>query len=61
MVTESAFLDVIRASGVALEHIVCVDGAPDGTLELADLPAHAPSDCDFEATWRRCPGTTCAL
>lgn len=54
VITESRFLDVIRASDPRgrLEHIVCVDGPVEGCLsldELADIPA---PEFDFEAAWR---------
>src|SRR5688500_5681295 len=53
-VTERAFVDRLRAAGegTALERIVLVDGAADGTLALADLPAAARPGFDFEAAWR---------
>ncbi len=36
----------------SFEHIICIDGAPDGTLSLDDLYAAAEDDFDFDATWR---------
>ncbi|SLJ45199.1 fatty-acid--CoA ligase [Mycobacteroides abscessus subsp. abscessus] len=41
VVTEQAFLDVIRATGVALDHIIVVDGPATGTLTLAEVEANA--------------------
>lgn len=54
MVCESRFLPVIREAlpGTAVEHVVCVDGAPDGTVSLADLEANPDPDFDFESSWR---------
>lgn len=52
MICEAAYVDTIRASGAAVDHIVCVDGQPAGTLSVADLLAAAPDDFDFEGTWR---------
>lgn len=52
VICEQQYLDVIRASGATLDHIICVDGAPDGTLSLDDLHAAGNDDFDFEATWR---------
>ncbi len=49
---ERQYVDRIRASGARLEHIVCIDGSPRGTLSLDDLYAAAPADFDFESTWR---------
>src|SRR3954470_17334538 len=55
VVTENAFLDrvlAVRDAVPALEHVVVVDGAPEGTLSLEDVEAAATGDFDFEATWR---------
>ena len=49
---EAQYVERIRASGVPIEYIVCIDGAPDGTLTVDDLSARAPDDFDFESTWR---------
>ncbi|KAA1249381.1 long-chain fatty acid--CoA ligase [Mycobacterium simiae] len=52
VICEQQYIDRIRASGAPIEHIVCVDGAPDGAISLPDLSAAAPADFDFESTWR---------
>ncbi|MEQ0635736.1 AMP-binding protein, partial [Mycobacterium tuberculosis] len=53
VICEQQYVDRVRASGVPIEHIVCVDGAPPGTLSLTDLYAAASGDFfDFESTWR---------
>jgi long-chain acyl-CoA synthetase len=52
VICERQYVDRIRASGAQLEHIICIDGAPDGTLSLDDLYAAAEDDFDFDATWR---------
>lgn len=49
---EAQYVDRIRASGAAIEHIVCIDGTADGALSVDDLLAAAPADFDFDATWR---------
>lgn len=49
---EEQYVDRIRASGAPIEHIICIDGKPEGTLSLDDLYAAAPADFDFESTWR---------
>ncbi|BBY08508.1 fatty acid--CoA ligase FadD11 [Mycobacterium noviomagense] len=49
---EQQYVDRIRASGAQLEHIVCIDGSPEGTLSLDDLYAAGAVDFDFESTWR---------
>ncbi|MDX6586849.1 MAG: long-chain acyl-CoA synthetase [Solirubrobacterales bacterium] len=53
VVTETQFLDTIKAAGVdEIEHIVCVDGAPEGTIGLEELESGGSEDFDFEAAWR---------
>ncbi|MGY0499430.1 AMP-dependent synthetase/ligase [Nocardia sp. FBN12] len=54
VVTESQFLETVRAADVAgrIEHIVCVDGPAEGTLTLDDLAGLASPGFDFDATWR---------
>jgi long-chain acyl-CoA synthetase len=52
VICEQQYVGRIRASGARLEHIICIDGAPDGTLSLDDLYAAAEDDFDFDATWR---------
>src|SRR3984957_6500551 len=52
MICEEQYVDRIRASGAPIEHIVCIDGTPDGTVSEEDLYAAAPDDFDFESTWR---------
>lgn len=49
---EEQYVERIRASAAAIEHLVCVDGHPDGTLSLEDLLAAGHHDFDFESTWR---------
>src|SRR3546814_577727 len=53
VVTEVALLPGILASGVDLDHVVVVDGKPDGaTHTLAEVEALTTADFDFEAAWR---------
>jgi long-subunit acyl-CoA synthetase (AMP-forming) len=52
VICEQQYVDRIRASGAQLEHIVCIDGLPEGTLSLDDLYAAGADDFDFESTWR---------
>ena len=49
---EAQYVDRIRASGANIEHIVCLDGLPEGTLSVDDLIAAGPDDFDFESSWR---------
>ncbi|MGZ4584367.1 MAG: fatty acid--CoA ligase FadD11 [Mycobacterium sp.] len=51
-ICEEQYVDRIRASGAPIEHIVCIDGSPSGTISVDDLYAAAQDDFDFEATWR---------
>ena len=51
--TETALLPVILASGVKLEHVICIDGKPEGaTISLDELEASGDFDFDFEAAWK---------
>ncbi|OCB37459.1 AMP-dependent synthetase [Mycobacterium malmoense] len=52
VICEEQYVDRIRASGAPVEHIVCIDGSPPGTLSVDDVYAAASDDFDFEATWR---------
>ncbi|WP_137875671.1 long-chain fatty acid--CoA ligase [Rhodococcus sp. Q] len=54
MVCESQYLPVIEQAvpGTAVEHIVCVDGAADGTIGLADVESNPDPEFDFDASWR---------
>jgi len=52
VICEPAYVETIRASGASIEHIVCLDGRPDGTLSMEDLLAAADDDFDFESSWR---------
>jgi long-subunit acyl-CoA synthetase (AMP-forming) len=53
VITERQFLETIRAAGVgSLEHVICVDGGPEGTLALAELESLGADGFDFEAAWR---------
>jgi long-chain acyl-CoA synthetase len=52
VICEEQYVDRIRASGAAIEYIVCIDGSPEGTLSLDELYAAAPDDFDFDSTWR---------
>src|SRR6201996_3071190 len=52
VICEEQYVDRIRASAGAVEHIVCIDGSPEGTLSLDDLYAAGGDDFDFESAWR---------
>lgn len=52
IICEAQYVERLRASGAAIEHIVCLDGSPDGTMSVDDLIAASADDFDFEASWR---------
>ena len=56
VVTEPAFLPQVRAAldrgAAAVERIVLVDGAQEGTISLAALEELEPAAFDFDASWR---------
>ncbi|MCA1846994.1 MAG: AMP-binding protein, partial [Actinobacteria bacterium] len=52
MVCDAAFAERIRAAGGVVEHVVCVDGNPAGTVSLKELEALGVPGFDFEAAWR---------
>ncbi|MGW0182472.1 AMP-dependent synthetase/ligase, partial [Nocardia sp. NPDC003345] len=52
VITEQQFLDVIRAAGVPIEHLVVVDGPAEGAKTLADLENNPDPDFDFETAWQ---------
>jgi long-chain acyl-CoA synthetase len=49
---EQQYVERIRRSGARIEHIIAIDGAPDGTLPYEDFLAGGSDDFDFESTWR---------
>jgi long-chain acyl-CoA synthetase len=49
---EAQYVDRIRACGAQVGHIVCIDGAPGGTLTVDELLAAGSADFDFESSWR---------
>ncbi len=55
MVVEMQFLDRAReamAQAGEVEHVVVVDGHPEGTISMTELEAADPDSFDFEAGWR---------
>ncbi|MET8650448.1 AMP-dependent synthetase/ligase [Nocardia aurea] len=52
MITEQQFLPRLLQSGVAFDHIICVDGLSPGVMSLAQLVSMSAPDFDFEARWR---------
>ncbi|MET8776998.1 fatty acid--CoA ligase FadD11 [Nocardia sp. NPDC004654] len=52
VICEEQYVERVRGCGAPIETIVCVDGAPQGTIGVDELMASAAADFDFEATWR---------
>ncbi|MFI5719216.1 AMP-dependent synthetase/ligase [Nocardia sp. NPDC051750] len=52
VITEQQFLDTIRAAGVALEHLIVIDGTAEGTTTLAELESNPDPAFDFDAAWQ---------
>lgn len=55
VITEAQFVPAVLATiagGSAVEHVVCVDGKPEGTMSLAELEAGADPTFDVDASWR---------
>lgn len=56
VICEPQYVATLTAAGIALDHIICVDEAPVGTLSVEQLRAAAAADFDFETTWRAVRG-----
>ncbi|MFC9664433.1 fatty acid--CoA ligase FadD11 [Nocardia sp. NPDC127606] len=56
VICEPQYAKLIASSGVDVDHIVCVDEAPEGTLSVAELLAAGRDDFDFDAAWRAVRG-----
>ncbi|MEU5841309.1 long-chain fatty acid--CoA ligase [Rhodococcus sp. NPDC047139] len=54
MITEEQFVPVLRQAigDTKVEHLVCVDGKPEGVMSLDDLEAAADPAFDFDASWK---------
>lgn len=52
VITERQWVDMIKAAGGAVEHIICVEDGVEGTTCLADLEASRTEEFDFTTTWR---------
>ncbi|HEY2705111.1 MAG TPA: AMP-binding protein [Candidatus Dormibacteraeota bacterium] len=52
---EARFAGIVLAAAAAsgVEHVICVDGAPEGTVALERLEAEGEGDVDLEAAWRQ--------
>jgi long-subunit acyl-CoA synthetase (AMP-forming) len=64
VICEAQFAERIDEArrGSAVEHVICIDGAPGGTVALADLEEAPAGGFDFEASWRAVePGDVATL
>ncbi|MFI6172686.1 AMP-dependent synthetase/ligase [Nocardia sp. NPDC051052] len=54
VVCETQYAATVFAStdGARVEHVVCVDGTPDGTITLDEVKARGVQGFDFDAAWR---------
>jgi long-chain acyl-CoA synthetase len=55
VVCEKQFVPQILAAaqlGGKIEHVICVDGEPDGTVTLASVEAKPAEGFDFDSVWR---------
>ncbi|SEA61508.1 MULTISPECIES: long-chain fatty acid--CoA ligase [unclassified Mycobacterium] len=54
VICEAQYVDVVRAAadGTGVEHVICIDGAPEGAASIEDIEATGDADLDFEASWR---------
>jgi long-chain acyl-CoA synthetase len=52
VVCEEQYVERIRRSGAAVEHVVRVDGAPEGTISVEELVGRGSPAFDFDAAWR---------
>ena len=54
MITEEQFVPVLRQAigDTKVEHLVCIDGKPEGTMSLDDLEDAADPSFDFDAAWK---------
>ncbi|WP_067822524.1 fatty acid--CoA ligase FadD11 [Nocardia inohanensis] len=56
VICEAQYVPRVRASGVPIETIVCVDGPVPGTLSVQELIAAGREDFDFDARWQSITG-----
>jgi long-chain acyl-CoA synthetase len=55
VITEAQFVPALleaKAKTEGFEHIVCIDGAPEGTIGLDEVIEAAPEDFDLDEHWR---------
>lgn len=52
LICEERHIERITTIGDAVEHIVCIDGVPAGTVSAAELLAAGAQDFAFDSAWR---------
>ncbi|RDI44957.1 AMP-binding enzyme [Nocardia mexicana] len=52
VICEPQYVERVRDSEAVVEHIVCLDDAPAGTISVAELIAGGDPSFDFAATWQ---------
>lgn len=56
VICEPQYVARLRSCGAELDHIVCLDETPTGTLSVSDVIAAARTGFDFDAAWREVRG-----
>ncbi|WP_280317375.1 fatty acid--CoA ligase FadD11 [Nocardia wallacei] len=52
VICEARYVDTVRAAGVAMDTLVCLDDPVPGTVGVAQLMSMGRPDFDFDAAWR---------
>ncbi|WP_280364577.1 fatty acid--CoA ligase FadD11 [Nocardia wallacei] len=52
VICEAQYVDTVRAAGVAMDTLVCLDGPVPGTVGVAELISLGRPDFDFAASWQ---------
>jgi long-chain acyl-CoA synthetase len=54
VICEQQYVETIlkAKSGTSVEHLICIDGEPDGTISLDEVERAGEESFDFEAAWR---------
>jgi long-chain acyl-CoA synthetase len=54
VICEQQYVETILAAkaGTSVEHVICIDGEPEGTIPLADVEQTGGGSFDFDAAWR---------
>jgi long-subunit acyl-CoA synthetase (AMP-forming) len=52
VICEAQYVERVRRCGATVEHLVCVDGRPEGTITVQELVGRGSPEFDFDAVWR---------